>query len=243
ADPYDHPITTNYARPDQDWCEIVTLHEYMGMSPEAVDVYLAKEIGKFKSYGKAVLYTEFGNQGWLSNYDPIKWRIATWTAFMNESGIVFWGMSGRKTTGRRPYRGNANAYLGPQSRQHFGVLAEFTRDLPIDMRPVASGYTEHNDIRIYALSNGQVTVVYVHHFSDHKTAYEFPDRLFVHTGPGAFTARWIDPADGKVVARQRVRTAQQYLTLKLPPVTIDLACRLDRVGPATTQPASQPQGD
>lgn len=235
ADPYDHIITTNYARPGQKWCEIVTWHEYMGMPANHVDAYLAKEIGKFKSYGKVVQNTEFGNQGWLSNYDPIKWRIAVWTAFMNESGILFWGMSGRKTTGRRPYRGNANAYLGPASRQYFRVLNEFTRGMPIDMRPVASGYTEHNDIRVYALSNGKVTAVYVHHFADHKKAYQFPKSLFVQTGAGRFRVKWISPADGKVVKTQRASTRQQYLSIELPPVTIDAACRIDRVGQPPTR--------
>ncbi len=228
ADPYRHIITTNYARPDQDWCEIVTWHEYMGMPASQIDVYVAEQIGKLKSYGKLVQNTEFGNQGWLSNYDPIKWRVAVWTAFMNESGMLFWGMSGRKTKGGRPYRGNANAYLGPQSRQYFRVLADFTRDMPIDMRPVASGYTEHNDIRIYSLSNGNVTALYVNHFADHTSTYEFTEPLFVQTGPGSFSATWIDPADGKVIRTDEVSTPQHYLILKMPPITIDLACRIDR---------------
>ena len=229
ADPYDHPMTTNYARPDQDWCEIVTWHEYMGMPANEVDAYVAGQIGMFKAYGKPVVNTEFGNQGWLSNYDPIKWRIAVWAAYMNEGSILFWGMSGRKTVGRRPYRGNANAYLGEQSRQYFRTLADFTRDLPIDMRPVACGYTEHNDLRLYGLSNGKTSVVYVHHFSDHTKAYECPDPMFVQTGPGTFGLTWIDPADGKVVRTQKRKTRGQFITTPIPPVTIDLACRIDRV--------------
>jgi len=230
ADPYDHIITTNYARPNQPWCEIVTWHEYMGMPAARVDTHVAKEIAKFKSYGKVVQNTEFGNQGWLSNYDPIKWRIAVWTAFMNESGILFWGMSGRKTVGRRPYRGNANAYIGADSRKYFRVLNAFTAGMPIDMRPVPSGYDEHNDIRTYALSNGKVTAVYVHHFSDHKKSYQSPEPLMVQTGPGTFRLKWINPADGVTVRTEQVSTKQQYLTIKkIPPVTIDLACRMDRV--------------
>ncbi len=230
ADPYHHPITTNYARPDQDWCEIVTWHEYMGMPANQVDIHVANEIGKLKSYGKLVQNTEFGNQGWLSNYDPIKWRVAVWTAFMNESGILFWGMSGGKTKGGRPYRGNANAYIGSESRQYFRVLNEFTRDMPIDMRPIASGYTEHNDFRIYALSNGAVTAVYMHHFSDHSKELRFRHRLFLQTGPGKFRVTWINPADGKVVLTDRVSTVQHYLILKkVPPMKIDLACRIDRI--------------
>ena len=229
ADPYDRLITTNYARPRADWCEVVTWHEYMGMPPNGVDTYVTKEIGALKSFGKPVLNTEFGNQGWLSNYDPVKWRIAVWAAFMNESSILFWGMSGRKTVGRRPYRGNANAYLGAESRGYFRVLNEFTRDMPIDMRPVAIGYHEHNDVRTYALSNGKVTAVDVHHFSDHAKPFQLGHPLFVHTGPGTFKVRWIDPADGKTLGTDEVETSSQYVTLPVPPVPIDAACRLDRV--------------
>ncbi len=229
ADPYDRLITTNYARPNQPWCEIVTWHEYMGCPPNQIDAFVTKEIARFKSYGKPVLNTEFGNPGFLSNYDPVKWRIAVWAAYMNESSMLFWSMSGIKTVGKRPYRGNANAYLGPDTRKFFRVLNDFTRDLPIDMRPVATGYHEHNDFRDYALSNGKVTVVYIHHFSDHTKPYEWSDPLFVHTGPGKFKAKWIDPSDGKTVRTDQVETEGQYIRLKMPPVTIDLACRLDRI--------------
>jgi hypothetical protein len=227
-DPYNHPITTNYARPNKDWCEIVTWHEYMGMPASQVDAYVAEQIGRLKSYGKPVLNTEFGNQGWLSSYDPIKWRIATWTAFLNESSILFW-YSAVKSEGRRPYGGNANAYIGPESRQYFRVLSSFTQSFPIDLRPVAIGYTEHNDVRLSALSNGKLTVIYAHHFSDHGSTYELPDPLFVQTGPGKFIAVWIDPVNGDVVKTEDVETSHQYLIFQLPPVTIDLACRLERI--------------
>jgi len=227
ADPYDHIITTNYERPLAPWCELVTPHEYMGIPANQVDVYLAKEFARFKSFGKPVLYTEFGNQGSLPNYDPIKWRVATWTAFMNESGILFWCMSGRKVTGVR--RGNSNAYLGPETRKYFRVLQDFVRDLPIDMRPVPAGYTEQTDIRTYGLSNRKVTVVYVHHYADYSKPFQLPYRLQVATWPGRFKVRWIDPATGETVKQYTVVTRQIYSLLKVPPVKVDLACRIDRV--------------
>ncbi len=233
ADPYAHIITTNYARPREPWCEIVTWHEYMGMPANEVDLYLASQIAVYKSYGKVVQNTEFGNQGKLSNFDPVKWRIAVWTAFMNESGILFWDMSGRKTTATGVNRGgNANAYIGPDSRQHFRVLNAFTRDLPIDMKPVPIGWHEHNQIRTWALSNGQVTAVYVHHFADHAKEYQLPHKLYVETGPGKFHARWIDPEDGKETKVEDVSTASDYIQITLPPVKVDAACRIDRTGDA-----------
>ena len=230
ADPYAHIITTNYARPKEPWCEIATWHEYMGMPASEVDAYLTSQIALAKSSGKVVQNTEFGNQGQLSNVDPVKWRIAVWTAFLNESGMLFWGMSGNKVpAGRKSAKGNSNAYIGPDSRSHFRVLNEFTRDMPIDMRPVWTGYTEHTDIRTYGLGNGLVTAVYVHHFADHGKEYQLPFRLFVETGPGMFRARWIDPADGKELKTEEVRNVQQFLSLTLPPVKIDAACRIDRI--------------
>jgi hypothetical protein len=230
ADPYGHIITTNYARPREPWCQIVTWHEYMGMPANEVDLYLSQQIGLYKSYGKVVQNTEFGNQGGLSNVDPIKWRIGVWTAFMNESGMLFWSMSGRKVAaGPIKGPGNANAYVGADSRQHFRVLNAFTRDMPIDMKPVPIGYTRHKDIRLYALSNGQVTAVYVHHFADHEKEYRHEGKVMVQTGPGRFRARWIDPADGREVATEELNTPQHYSLLAVPPVKIDLACRIDRV--------------
>lgn len=228
ADPYDHIITTNYERPLAPWCELVTPHEYMGMPPNEVDAYLCTQLLRFKSFGKPVQYTEFGNQGILSNVDPVKWRIATWTAFMNECHILFWGMSGTKTKGSTSARGNANAYIGPEDRQYFRVLQDFSRNLPLDMRPVASGYTDQQHIRTYALGNGRIAALYVHHFADHASAYQLPDQLFVATGPGKFKLRWIDPATGQTVKEDAAETTGQFLKFNVPPVKVDLACRMDR---------------
>ena len=72
ADPYDHPITTNYTRSSEKWCEIVTWHGYMNIPAAETDAWLADKIGRLKSYGKPVLNTEFGNKGVLSNVDPVK---------------------------------------------------------------------------------------------------------------------------------------------------------------------------
>jgi hypothetical protein len=226
ADPYDHPITTNYTRSAEDWCELVTWHGYMGIPAEAVDAWVADLAGRHKHHRKPVLSTEFGNKGLYSNVDPVKWRIAAWTAYMSESNVLFWAMSGTRTTPGR--RGNANAYLGPDSRRHLRTLNEFTRDLPVDMRPVECTYGYHEAIRFYALSNGKTSVVYAHHFADHSAPYTFPGRVYVHTGAGSFRITWIDPADGKVVKTGRAESRGQYVFFEMPPVTIDLACRIDR---------------
>ncbi|HUV38379.1 MAG TPA: hypothetical protein VMY39_02140, partial [Planctomycetota bacterium] len=67
------------------------------------------------------------------------------------------------------------------------------------------------------------------HFADHATAYQLPNKLFVETGPGKFLVKWIDPADGTEMKTEEVSTVQQFVSLTLPPVKIDAACRIDRV--------------
>jgi hypothetical protein len=233
ADPYRHILTTNYARPDAPWCEVVTWHDYMGMPAAEVDLYVAQQIGMFKSHGKVVQNTEFGNQGHLSNDDPVKWRIATWTAFLHESGMLYWGMSGRKVPAGNPKpKGNANAYIGPDVRQSFRVLDAFVRDLPLEMRPVAIGYHEQTDIRTYALAGGGRGVIYIHHFADHTKPFTLSYKLQVQVGPGRYRLRWIDPADGRELLTEELQTVQQYLPFRHPPVTIDVACRIERLGDA-----------
>jgi len=228
ADPYAHPIMTNYERPTEKWCEILSVHEYMGMPASEVPSYLSKEFARFKSFGKPVLYTEFGNQAQLGNDDPVKWRLAVWTSFMNECGLGFWNMSGRKVP-PKPKGGPVNAWLGPDTRQAFRVLAETTRDLPVDMRPAIPGFTSQLPVQSWALSNGEKSIVYVHHFRSHEQAVKLTEALQVWTGPGTYHVKWLDPATGAVVEELDITTGQNILELKVPEFKIDLAARISRV--------------
>ena len=183
----------------------------------------------WKSYGKVVLNTEFGNKPLLSNYDPVKWRIATWVAFMNECGMLFWSMSGFLVPAGPNIKCNANAYIGPETRRSLRALNELTKDLPVDMKPVATGYTADVGVRAYALSNGAISMVYVHHFADHSQTIRQPMSFGVQTGPGEFRAQWFDPATGEAVAGEDITAEMDFLRLPIPPFKIDLICRLDRV--------------
>lgn len=240
ADPYDHPITTNYARPREPWCEIVTWHEYMGVPPNEVDAHITREIALWKSFGKPVLNTEFGNQGQLSNVDPVKWRIAAWTAFMNESSLLWWSMSGIQVPADRPNaRGNANAYIGPKTREAFRSLNHLNKDCPIDAKPVAIGYHEGTDLRTYALSNGEFTLLYLHHYANHETTFQLPYELMVDIGPGQYEAQWYDPQTAQPLGKAAVlSTKQRFLKIAPPPMKIDEACVIRRVDGKNSQQIS-----
>jgi len=231
ADPYKHPIMTNYERPAERWCEILSVHEYMGLPAAEVPGYLSKEFARFKSFGKPVLYTEFGNQAQLGNDDPVKWRVAVWTAFMNECAMGFWNMSGRKVP-PKDKGGPVNAYLGLESRQAFRVLAETTRDLPVAMRPTIPGFTSERPVQSWALTNGEKTIVYVHHFRNHEETVKLAEPLQVWTGPGSYHVKWLAPATGAVVEEFDAQAAGNILPLRVPEFKIDLAARIAR----TAQP-------
>jgi hypothetical protein len=226
ADPYAHPITTSYERPDQPWCDLLSVHEYMGNPTNEVPGHLSKEIARFKSYNKPVLYTEFGNQAKYSNDDPVKWRVAVWTAFMNECSIGFWNMSGRRTI-PKDKGGPVNAYLGEESRKHFKILADFTRELPLTLRPVTPGFTSEQPVQSWALGNDKLTVMYLHHFRGYEPV-TIKDKLHIFTGPGKFHVKWIDPASGNAIRENDLSTKGYALEVELPEFSIDLAARIDK---------------
>jgi hypothetical protein len=225
-DPYKHIVTTNYERPTEDWCELVNPHEYMWMPASEVDGHLVKEIARFKSFGKPVVYTEFGNQGTLSNNDPVKYRIAVWAAFMNEAAILFWHTGGRITEGRPDAKGNANAYLGPEDRKYFKVFQDFVKDVPVTLRPVFNGFRGDpgDDLVRYALSDGKMTVLYLHHYGNHETKSQ--GTIYVWTGPGKFKITWIDPATGEVKGTDETTAKGNVCIFKSPEVVIDMAAKM-----------------
>lgn len=241
ADPYGRLLTTSYPRPGAGWSDITAWHEYMGMPASAVDTYVAGQIALYKSWGKLVQNTEFGNQKHLSNFDPVKWRIAVWTAHMQESSLLFWSMSQTRFPAGSIKHGNANAYIGPDSRQHFRVFHELTRDLPVDLRPASIGFTEQTDIRAYALCDGRKGLVYIHHFADHGKPFTLSYPLMMQTGPGAWGLRWFNPEDGKEMGGETVSTPQQYLSFRVPEVTVDLVGRLERIGDALPEKLEPPK--
>jgi hypothetical protein len=242
-DPYKHPISTNFSRYDKPYCELILPHEYLAIPANDVDVFLSKQIAAMKSYGKPIQYTEFGNKSSFSNYDPVKWRIALWAAYMNEVGILYWSMSGNKTVAKPGGTANANTYIGADTREHFRIFHRLVEGLPQDMRPRFS-HPNWLDFRSYVLGNDYFTIVYLHHFPDHATPYTIPgnvtEGIQIDTGPGQFRCTWYDPATGKTMAETRTIVTRQRLSLiPVPTFAVDAVCRVERIGPPPP-PATAP---
>jgi hypothetical protein len=200
------------------------------MNKPAVETpaFLSKEYARLKSFGKPVQYTEFGNKSTFSNDDPDKWRLAAWVSFMNESGMLYWNMSGRKTQARPGTTGNSNAFLGPETRKAFRILNRFTRNLSVTLRPRLVEGTGRLPIEAWALGNEKTTVFYAHNRVDH--AKPTPSlEVFVWTGPGTYRVKWIDPASGKLRLESRLFTQQNIAALAVPRFRVDIAARIERV--------------
>jgi hypothetical protein len=119
------------------------------------------------------------------------------------------------------------------------VFLDFTRDLPIELRPRFSMDSPEFQFRSYVLSNDAISVVYLHR----RTApgYEGmtrPQPFRVRTGPGRFRVQWMTPEDGKPVGESyELTTLEQFLGVNVPAFKVDLACRIDRqTGPAPAPP-------
>ena len=110
------------------------------------------------------------------------------------------------------------------------MLNEFTRDLPVDLRPVLPGFASHGNhtVESWALGNESIVVLYVVNVVDHGQAVE-PGQLSLWTRPGTFDVCWIEPATGETVHEERISTDQQITRLSVPPVRVDLAAKLIRV--------------
>jgi len=225
-DPYGHLQSDSYERPQAAWCEVLAPHLYMRVSAWETEPDLAREFARLKSFGKPVVFTEFGNKGNISNRDPDKWRVAVWTAFMNESAITFWGMGGIETLPGNQ-GGNSNAYLGPEARQYFRNFFAFVEGLPADLRPAMTGYGGGDGVARYALSNGRVTVMYLHHYA----GYDSPAQagIYVWTWPGRFEIRWYDPAGGEWTGSEQVESEGNVLVFTSPSFKSDLAAMIKKL--------------
>ena len=226
-DPYRHLHSNSYERPQAPWCDVLAPHLYLRVPAAATEAILTRELARLKSFGKPVVFTEFGNKGNLSNRDPDKWRVAVWTAFMNESAVVFWGMGGIETIPTEEGGGNSNAYLGPEARQYFRNFFAFAEGLPADLRPAMIGYPGGDGVARFALSNGQKTVIYLHHYAGYETATKAG--IYVWSWPGRFEIKWYHPAAGEWTAGGEVESSGNVLLFESPDFNQDLAALITRV--------------
>ncbi len=248
-DPYQHPITTSWQRPELEAIEINAPHWYQHEDELQSDLRTAQNARNWKSYGKPVVVGEQGNStpprkefgNWLAD-SALRMRIRSWTAFFNEMSFLFWNTSWA-TNGRGG--GAANIYLGPEERQYTHVLQWFA-DLAARRNTQMSEVTVSNKslLRAYGLTSSDGAAVYLHHYANHKKRAR--SQTVTVDIPQSGRGHWIDPATGKYIGSVPVAAGRRELTI--PDFVIDIAFLSSAADPLSTPPLAivswdNPQAD
>ncbi|MBI3962955.1 MAG: DUF5060 domain-containing protein [Deinococcus sp.] len=237
-DPYQHPISTSWQRPDLAVIDITSPHWYQKEDELASDLVTQEQINHWRSFGKPVIFGEQGNSE--QNWDPrsaLRLRLRSWTAFFNEGVFIFWNSSFAKD-----YQGGvaSNIYLGPEERAYLRILQDFTRgfDLRASMVPLA--VSNPALVRGSALRSPSAYAAYLHAYTDHSNPAS-GITVTVDLLAGG-TATWISPATGEVLGTQNVSAGLQ--TLPVPAFTTDIALKITTEAPgqhsSTTAAPAQP---
>ncbi|MGQ9731301.1 MAG: DUF5060 domain-containing protein [Candidatus Zipacnadales bacterium] len=233
-DPYQHPITTSWERPDLAGIEINAPHWYQkvdaGLSADQITADRARQ---YKQYGKPVIVGEHGN--WTPTdkpkppehggvWDPhsaLRMRIRNWTAFFTEIAFVFWNTSYARD-------GHfMNIWLGPREREYVRAMQDFAYRLGPGLWMTEVTVSIPQAVRAYGLVSEERAGVYLHHFVDHA---EPVTGLRVSLDvPRAATAYWYSPETAEVLNTVPVQAGRT--TLIAPEFTIDLALLITADGP------------
>lgn len=222
VDPYDHPISTSWQRPDLAVIEINSPHWYQKESEFESDQALIAQLGHTgEATDKPIIFGEQGNseQNW-DERSGLRMRIRSWTAFFKEAALIFWNTSCCKDN-----RGGvaSNIYLGPEERGYVSILQNFVGDLERDVRPAEVEISDPARVRGYALSGSSTYAAYLHAYTDHENPTNGIRITF--ESPIIGTASWIDPGSGAILGTARVGQGTQ--TLEAPGFITDVALKVN----------------
>jgi hypothetical protein len=225
-DPYQHPITTSWERPELPGIEINAPHWYCGIGDElGSDRQTAAAAERWKKFNKPVIVGEQGNSaskkelqvpgvgGVWDIRSAVRMRIRNWTALFHEIAFIFWNTSYAKDGHYM------NIYLGPEERQYVRVMQDFADRLDKDVRMATVTVSDPKAVRAYGLASKDRAAVYLHHFASHDT--DAKGVKLTLDVPKAGKGCWYSPETGEVLGRMDVAEGRQ--TLEAPAFKIDAA--------------------
>jgi len=219
-DPYKHPISVSWNRPDLDQININSVHWYSSGDTVWEDVDTSNKIAESLSAEKPVYFTETGNLG--ANWDSdshTRMRIRTWTMFFNGATLMWWN-----TADTQNYTAvSGNMYLGSKERAHQKTYVDFAGQMT-DPAVKMFNLTLSGGVRAYGLegSSGGATMrmVYVHH-TDHDSTTT-AQLVFPVPSVANCAGEWVYPETGVTVAASPFN-ATAFVT---PDFSIDIALKV-----------------
>ncbi|KPL25108.1 MAG: hypothetical protein AMJ75_02030 [Phycisphaerae bacterium SM1_79] len=232
-DPYQHPITTSWERPELAGIEINAPHWYQRENELESDTVTASRAKNWKKHNKPVVVGEQGN--WIDRQKPqppgvggvwdersaLRMRIRNWTALFNEVAFIFWNTSYARD-------GHfMNIWLGPREREYVRAMQDFACRLDKDVRMVRVTVSHPHAVRAYGLASKQRAGVYLHHFEDHTKPLK---RVSITIDvSNAAKGYWYSPENAAILGTIDVSTGTN--TLEVPEFTVDLALLITPDGP------------
>lgn len=213
-DPYQHPITVNYERPDMKEIDFATPHWYETEPLEQSDLATIHEIEKYTAWNKPVLFGEQGNQ--FANWDDqsgARMRVRLWTAFFNNASLVFWNSSGTKNY---KHQKNANLYIGEDERRYIKTFQQLTHNFKSG-RVQATLSIHTPGIRYYTSRNETIDVIYLFHFRDPKNNISAQFSLYSESSK---TIQYVNPENGTIINTDTLTSG--WNTLSTPEFACDL---------------------
>ena len=222
VDPYHHPVSTSWERPDIAEIDINSPHWYGRENEFDSDSVTRQKFETFKNRSKVDKPVVFGEQGnSVANWDTrsgLRMRLRAWTAFFEEGSLIFWNTSFAKD-----YRaGAANMYLGPEERGYTKVLQDFTRGFDPQAKMVSVEPAPKTQVRGYALSGPACYALYICNYIDHTN--KTPGVTVKIAPQFAGTATWIAPSTGKTLGSQKLPAGEQ--TVEAPKFVTDIALKI-----------------
>jgi hypothetical protein len=222
-DPYQHPISVSWNRPDLDQIEINEVHWYSGdaKGTEWEDAATASTIADSLKWNKPVYYTETGNKGHNWDWDShTRMRIRTWTMFFRGATLMWWNTAGMQNC--TPC-GGGNMYLGPTEIGYQKTYVDFAGQM-IDPAVKMFNLTLSEGVRAYGLegASGSATMrmVYVTH-TDHSSNTT-AQLVFPEPSVANCAGEWVYPETGVTVAASPFNGT----TFETPLFNIDIALKV-----------------
>jgi len=234
-DPYHHPITTSWERPELPGIEINAPHWYLRPGNELQsDAITAEKAKNWKKHNKPVVVGEHGNisdkdrkkrplgvGGVWDDRSALRMRIRNWTAFFNEIVFIFWNTSGARDMHYM------NIWLGPKEREYVRAMQDFAYRLDKDVRMVHVEVSDPNNVRAYALTSEERAGVYLHHFTSHTRHVKGLEVTL--NVPKNAKGYWYSPENAQILATVDARKGAN--TFETPAFVIDLALLITPDGP------------
>jgi hypothetical protein len=226
-DPYHHPVTTSWERPELEGINLSAPHQYVGINELGADMQIAGAAAGWKKHGKPVIVGEAGNSmpratpekpwppGVGAVWDPgsaQRMRLRNWAGLFNEVSFVFWNTSYARDGHYM------NIWLGPREREYVRAMQDFACSLGagLKMAPVS---VSDRDVRAWGLASGRRAGAYLHHFRDHATAAK--GVTLTIDVPKDAKAYWYSPETAAILGKADAPAGRQTFTA--PDFKVDIA--------------------